>query len=227
MARRYLAPTLPAPGERVTLDAQVSHHLLVVSLTPRGEPLVIFDGEGQECEARLVDVQDACAVVEATSATRSPQQELPLILIAALTRKPAWELALRMATELGATEIRPFIGARSVAKGEHRPRWGKILEGAAGQSGRASWPALKELAPLGEQLTLPEGLRRLALAPGAPLLPLSSGSGVALLLGPEGGLTDKELALAERAGFERAGLGPWTLRADTAAAAALARYRPQ
>lgn len=208
------------------LDAEVSHHVLVVSLTPRGEALILFDGAGRECDATLVDVEDGRAVVELTGPIRRTKASVPLVLIAALTRKPAWELALRMATELGVTEIRPFIGARSVAKGEHRPRWSRILEGAARQSGRSEWPTLAELAPLSAQLALPEGLRRLVLTPGAPALPLSAGCGVALLIGPEGGLSDKELMRAQGAGFEPAGLGPWTLRADTAAAAALARYRP-
>ncbi|MCB9796204.1 MAG: RsmE family RNA methyltransferase [Alphaproteobacteria bacterium] len=226
MPRRFRAPHLPAPGERVALSPEVSHHLLVVCLTPRGQAVVLFDGEGAECEARLVDGSDGVAVVEATGPARRAQDDALVVLIAGLTRKPAWELSLRMATELGVTEIRPFVAARSVANKAHEDRWLRILEDAARQSGRTTWPHLAPLAPLPRQLEGCEALRRLALTPGAPALPLTSTGGVALLLGPEGGLGPDELATAARQGFEPAGLGPWTLRADTAVAAALARYRP-
>ena len=62
MARRYPAPTLPEPGQRVTLDEATSHHLLRVSLTPRGRAVVLFDGEGRECDGRLIDIDGTKAV---------------------------------------------------------------------------------------------------------------------------------------------------------------------
>jgi len=128
-----------------------------------------------------------------------------------------------MATELGATEIHAFPAQRSVATGLHPERWEKILVGAAGQSGRATPPALLAHASLQEALAGLPNLPRLVLVPGAdPIVP--PGRSVVLLLGPEGGLTLEEIELAQLAGFQPAGLGPWILRADTAAAAALARF---
>ncbi|MCB9761938.1 MAG: 16S rRNA (uracil(1498)-N(3))-methyltransferase [Alphaproteobacteria bacterium] len=226
MARRFRAPRLPPPGERVQLAEAESHHLLHVTLLPRGEALVAFDGDGFECDARLIDVLDGRAVIEATSPVRRTSPPRAGVLIAALTRKPAWEGMLRMATELGVTELRPFVGRRSVARGEHLERWARIVAGAAGQCGRGDVPDIRPVQPLERCLEGCDGLRRLALVPGAPLADRVQGAGVAVLIGPEGGLDPAELALADEAGFSPAGLSAWTLRADTAAVAALARLLP-
>ncbi len=220
MTRRFPAPALPAPGETVALGPEASHHLLHVALVPRGRAVILFDGGGAECDGRVVGAEDGLALVEATGPARRAHAVAPLLLLQGLPRKPAWERVLRMGTELGVTGFLPFPAARSVARGLHGARWEKIVQSAAGQCGRGDEPTVSPMADLARALAaVPEGLERFVLTPGAPPI-APSGGGVALLLGPEGGLSPEELQAAEAAAFTPAGLGRWTLRADTAAVAA-------
>lgn len=221
MSRRFPAPQLGVIGTRVTLDAATSHHLLTVSLVPRGESVRLFH-EGLECDAVLVDGSAGAAVLEIVSTPSALTAGAERVLLLGLTRKPAWERVLRMATELGVSDIRPFIGRHSVAKGEHLERWRRIVAEASRQSERGVAPTVQPLAELADLLEGSTGTR-LALCPGAPAGAPTT-LALTLLIGPEGGLHRDEVQLALDAGFVRAGLGPTVLRADTAAVAALARY---
>ncbi len=186
-------------------------------LLPRGSELILFDGEGQECDGLLVGVVEGLAQVEATSRPREIAPEMKLELVVGLPRKPAWERILRMGTELGVTDFRPFVSRHSVARGEHLQRWERLVQSAAQQCGRGDLPRVHGLEPLAGML-LPK--TRLALVPGA-LRAARPKTDLALLIGPEGGLVPAELE-----GWQAVGLGPFTLRADTAAVAALSLYAP-
>jgi 16S rRNA (uracil1498-N3)-methyltransferase len=224
MMRRFRAPTLPGPGAELLLEAEASHHLLRVTGIGPGEVVELHDGKGAEAEAALLCVEAGRARLQQTGPTR--RQELaPLWLLPALLRGPAFDLVLRMGTELGATLIWPVLAERSVARGDRLDRWERVVEAAATQCGRASLPELRPAAPLIEQATAsgPRMARRI-FQPGAAQQPAEEGA-LALWLGPEGGWTPAELAQAEALGLCPAGLGPLTLRADTATIVALARSR--
>ena len=223
MTRRFPAPSLPAPGEQVQLDAPTSHHVLRVALIPRGARLVLFDGGGAECPGRLVDVRGGRAVVEATGPARAPPAPIPPVHLMGMPRRPPRERVLRMGTELGVTAFRPFPARRSVARGLKPARWEALVRSAAAQCGRADAPRVAPATDLDAALADLPPLPRYALTPGAPRLRAVDG-GAILLVGPEGGLAPDEGARAAEAGFEPAGLGPWTLRADTAAVSALALF---
>lgn len=223
MSRRFPCEKLPAAGQIVLLPEPTSHHILVVVMVPRGEEVLLFSPEGMEARARLVGVEEKRARVEILEVVESPSRETPLVLLQGLTRKPAWERILRMATELGATEVRGFLGEHSVARGLHRPRWEKILVASAGQCGRSAPPDLQLHQDLQSALGSLQTVPRYVLTPGAEKTSQPK-EGVVLLIGPEGGLSAEEAELALSHGFQPAGLGDWTLRADTAAAAALSIY---
>jgi 16S rRNA (uracil1498-N3)-methyltransferase len=227
MSRRFPCASLPGFGERVHLPPDTSHHVLRVVQVPRGECVTLFSPDGLEASAALVDVEDGRAVFEMLEAPRQQANPPPLVLVQGLPKKPAWERILRMATELGVTEIHGLVAERSVATGLHMERWQKILVGAAGQCGRSSPPLLSTHENLEKALSaLPDGLSRRILVPGAGTGPGTT-EGAVVLVGPEGGWTPEELDLAGNAGFVPTGLGDWTLRADTAVAAALAVYGPR
>lgn len=221
MIRRFQGEPLIAPGDRVVLSAEVSHHVLHVVQVPRDTVVVLFDGDGHEAPGRLVAVEDGRAVVLLDGPPRRAAASRQLVLIAGLPRKPAWEHALRMATELGATEIRGFVADRSVAKGLQTDRWARVVAAAVGQCGRGDTPELQAWPTLAAALVgLPD--QRWLCVPGAGS-PRLAAADAAVLIGPEGGLSEREQALAVSAGFVALGLSPWTLRADTAVAAALSR----
>ncbi len=220
MSRRFLTGHLPSRDDVVVLSQTVSHHLLRVVQLPRGAKLVLFDGRGYEAEGELVGAEDGLAHVRLLEDPRAVRSGHPLVLLAGLPRKPAWDHSLRMATELGVTEIRAFPAQRSVVRSGNSERWARVVEAAAGQCGRSDVPRLTPFPSLADALEdLPE--QRLVCVPGEPSGKVHD-TGTAVLLGPEGGLTDLELQRAHTAGFTAFGLSRWTLRADTAVAAALA-----
>lgn len=221
--RRFRAVDLPEAGGEVMLDEGASHHLLRVTGIGRGEAVELFDGSGRRALARLDRVEAGRAVLDVEPASAEAPRPARWLLVS-LVKHDAFDLILRMATELGASHIVHVLAARSVARGERADRWARILESAAAQCGRADLPEL--CAPLGFEAALarpPAGVERRIYLPNAPMLAAAAGP-VALLLGPEGGLTPEEVQAALAAGYEAEGLGPSVLRADTAVAAALARH---
>lgn len=224
--RRFPAPDLPALGARVVLDAEVSHHLLRVTVIARGERVGLFDAAGRDAVGVLVDVAQGHAVVEIVEIVErgaAPDEGAPCWLLVGLLKPATFDEVVRMATELGVTHLWPFLAERSVPRGERVDRWARIAASAVTQCGRTRPPELRAPAALRELLAeLPEGLTRRVYVPGASRLEAPRGPS-ALLIGPEGGLTPREIDEAEGSGFTPEGLGPWTLRADTAVVSALAR----
>ena len=222
--RRYHHPVLPTQGDLLTLPRDTSHHILQVCRHPRGTELCLFDGVGGEATCTLVEVQDKRAVLACTALRAPCTPTRRVVVMLALCKPAAWETALRMGTELGADLFQPVLVSRCSVRKLRPERWEKLLVAACAQSGRRWLPRLEPLLNLQEALEAPWlPPERLVLAPGAPVLPSPAGD-VALLLGPEGGLTDAELEAARVAGFQQAGLATHTLRVDTAVAAALTRY---
>ena len=221
--RRFRCDIIPAVGADALLSAEVSHHLLAVTRLPRGQQLELFDGAGHTAVATLVGVEGGRARVR-VEGHGQVERDIPLCLLVALTKGPRFEDALRMAVELGVTEVVPVLARRSVAKGDRRARWLRVIEGAARQSGRALCPQLQPLARFSEVLERPEGGLRWVCVPGAAAAAGTQGP-ASVLIGPEGGWTDAEVQAALAASWQPAGLGRHVLRAETAVAAALTRIR--
>jgi 16S rRNA (uracil1498-N3)-methyltransferase len=145
----------------------------------------------------------------------------------------AFEWALEKATELGVSRIVPVAAERSekallAAASKRAERWKKILLGAAEQSRRVQIPSLDVLAKAEHVFSIENGDLKLLLSerPDAPslrvLLRGATATNVVLAVGPEGGWTDEELAVADRAGFRQGSIGELILRTETAVIAALA-----
>lgn len=199
-----------------------------------GAALCLFDPlRALEAEARVTEVgaDRVCCLVEAPR--ESSYEPYPITLIAALAKGAKPDLTLRDATALGVARVVFADAERSVVHVpvERAParaeRWQRIAAEAARQSGRGDVPAIEGPMQLTRALDArPEPLRLVLSAAGEPLLGVleswSSGVPLALLVGPEGGLSPEEMAAAAARDFLPASLGPTTLRSELASIAALA-----
>ncbi len=229
---RIYHPESLAGSTEVRLAPTAARHVARVLRLRSGAAVVLFDGRGGEYAARLTSV--AGGEVRAVIHAHTPvERESPLrvILGQALARGERMDFAVQKAVELGVAAIQPLATARCVVKlkGEREARrrehWQAVAAGACEQCGRNTIPAVHAPLDLAAWLAQDGAGPGLVLDPaaGEPLhAPPAPGGPVRLLIGPEGGLTDEELAAAHRAGFRAVRLGPRVLRAETAPLAALA-----
>ncbi len=231
MIPRFRCPNpLPAGGE-FELPAEVAHHAEKVLRLRSGDSLVLFDGDGREVSARLL-AGGRGARVELLEWTE-PARESPLqiVLVQALASGDKMDWVIQKAVELGVGAIQPLIAERCVLRlsGERAERrlrhWRQVVVSACEQSGRNRVPVVESPVELPLYLQHVACERCLALAPGAAgrlaELPAPPGE-LRLLVGPEGGWSERELSIIDAAGVRRIGLGPRILRTETAGLAALA-----
>lgn len=221
--KRFRVAALPTvSGSLVHLEADDSHHLLVVCRYRRGASLVLFDGHGHELDAVLEGVQEGIAVARTTSVPRTVDAVAELRLLLAVPKGPALDRALRMAVEVGVTHVHLALGARSIQRADRSERWRRILRSACQQCGRADEPSLFPLRSLAEARSdIPPGLQRYLALPGAAKR-AAGGRAACVAIGPEGGFTPAEVDAFLDLGWSPLSLGPWVLRSDTATAVALA-----
>ena len=221
-----------AVGER-ELEPKTAHYLWDVLRLRAGDAFLAFDAEAQlEADATLASATGRCALGVPRGAVRVSSSGI--VLVQALGKGDKTEQVARSATALGVAELHLVETARSVARAgdrrdNKRARLESIALDAARQSLRGDVPLIvgpHGLEPELESWSERPGIK-LCLVPGAAqsLRSLTSawtyGSPIALLVGPEGGLADDEVARAERAGFVRARLGELVLRTEIAGIAAL------
>jgi 16S rRNA (uracil1498-N3)-methyltransferase len=209
--------------DRLILEGDDAHHLFRVLRLRPGEVVTAADGAGR-WRPYVVAAGDA---LEATGPGETEPELRPRLAVAfALTKGDKPELAVQKLTELGVDRILPVLADRSVARpvadraAVQAERWRRVAREAARQCRRARLPEVAELAPLVSLAGHP-GLV-VAERGGASPATVAAGCGGELLIvvGPEGGLTDREVGLLSPR--HRLGLGPHVLRAETAALAAAA-----
>lgn len=224
-----------AAGERTALPGDVFHHAARVRRLRVGDEIVLFAGDGVEIRARLTTVTRSAAEI-AILDVRQVERESPLsiTLIQGISAGDRMDYTLQKAVELGIAAIVPAFAGRSVVRlsaeraDKRRTHWQEVVISACEQSGRNRIPAVAVVADLDRALAdasaAPFAQRYvLSVEGGARLRDLARPSGpIALLAGPEGGLTTLEEGDAKRAGFAPISLGPRVLRTETAAVAALA-----
>ena len=220
-----------ADGAAFVLPDTLHRHLSTVLRLAPGEGFVIFDGVGGEWTAEIVGTERRSTTARLLAPTGvDTESPLPVHLGLAVSKGERMDFALQKATELGVATITPLFTERAVVRldAERLARksvhWLGVVEAAAEQSGRTRLPTLHAEARLEPWLTHRAEALKLVLAPHATarLAGFSRPASIALLVGPEGGLSEAEIAHAEAAGFTPVGLGPRVLRTETAPLAALA-----
>ena len=221
-------------GMELSLPAQAVEHVVRVLRLGNGDAITLFSGDGFDYQAIIVDLGKREVRVRIGSAA-AVQNESPLrlTLAQAVVRGEKMDLIVQKATELGVTRIVPLLTERSEVKldasraDKRLVHWRSIVASACEQSGRARLPEVLPALSLSawlDGLTQDQTLR-LALLPQATQssrdLRFANRAGM-LVVGPEGGLGERDISALTAAGFSGLRLGPRILRTETAGLAALA-----
>lgn len=237
---RIFVPQPLVSGTVVSLPPAALQHVVKVLRLRSGAAVTLFDGRGGEYAANLLEVERRSASARVVE-YRKIERESPcrITLLQGLARGERMDWVLQKATELGVSRIVPLVTRRSVvqldeARGQTRlAHWQGVITSACEQCGRNTLPSIlpptslaaacaglaNETIPAVRWLLSPEASDSLnsaidRLAPDT--------TDICVLIGPEGGLEDEEIALAKQSGFGALRLGPRVLRTETAAIAALA-----
>lgn len=236
MRRFLINPAISSPEKPRLTGSEARHAFRVLRLKP-GDPLILTDGQGHEWQARITKISNEEAMLEILK--ESPPLEEPLLDLTmglALVKADRFDIVVQKGTELGLKTLVPLYSSHGVIKprsGQFEKRlirWREIARQSLKQCRRA-WPV--DVKPLMNIENF------LASASGADLKimlhqeDVDSGGikwrelidrhekpkNIYAMVGPEGGFTSSEVAEAREAGFEILGLGPRTMRSETAALA--------
>ena len=231
----HLVPALDgvAVGDVVTVEGDEAHHAVAVRRLRVGEQVVLTDGAGVSVQGavgstgkRVFDVVVESVVTEELA---SPE----VVVVQAIPKGERGELAVEVLTEIGVARIVPWAASRSVAvwKGERAAkslaRWRATAREAAKQARRSWFPEVDALASTSDVVALVSGadltvvLHEAAAAAFAEVAAPTAGR-IVVVVGPEGGLTEDEVAAFVAAGAVSVRLGAEVLRTSTAGVAAVA-----
>jgi 16S rRNA (uracil1498-N3)-methyltransferase len=206
-------------GERAVIVGDDARHLARSLRARVGEEIEVIDPAGLMLTLRLdrVSAERVEGTVVAERA-HSPEPLARIVIAIAQVPAPALELVLSRCTEAGAFAFQVVQADRSVARGAKPERWRTICRESAMLAGRLVVPEVHGPASLDDVLTLYDSPVMLTRSAPMPLADIGEPQNLALLIGPEGGWSEREHALVP----QKATLGPRNLRADTAALVALA-----
>jgi 16S rRNA (uracil1498-N3)-methyltransferase len=220
-------------GDRVVLTGPEGRHAATVRRVRAGEAVDVVDGLGTRASCTVAVVGRDTVELDVVGRTTEPPAQPTLVLVQALAKGDRGELAVELATEVGVDEVVPWSAERSIVRwdGERGAkalaRWRSTAREAGKQSRRAAFPVVTEQRSTGQvaelvraadaSYVLHEGAsQRLALQA------FPAAGTVLLVVGPEGGVTEHELATLAETGAVAVRLGPSVLRTSTAGAAAAA-----
>ncbi|MBT0962905.1 16S rRNA (uracil(1498)-N(3))-methyltransferase [Denitromonas sp. IR12] len=230
MIHRFFCPGPLSAGVSVALPDEAAHHATRVLRLRPDAAIEVFDGEGHACAATL-DSSGTPVMARLTAALPDePAPRCRITLVQALATGDKMDWVVQKAVELGVSDIQPVSARRSVvrldgARAEKRlAHWRKVAVSACEQCGRNRLPQIHEVQTLTQWLVGAQGGWVLAPAAEQPLRTraLPADGRVTLLVGPEGGWDDDELAAMRARGIEALSLGPRVLRTETAGLAAVA-----
>jgi 16S rRNA (uracil1498-N3)-methyltransferase len=237
-----LQPAVAPTVDTIALSAEESGHLARVLRLGVGARVLVFDGRGHQYEASVAAIEKSKGTVMLNvlePVPAAPEARLPIVLAQAVLKGDKMETVIRDATMMGVAVIRPVITQRTVVprSAADQPgvqtRWHRVAVASAKQCGRAVVPRIEPPAAFEVLLDDTSSASRLILVEPAVFsdrdesrrldgpLAESIPESALVLIGPEGGWTEEEVARAQQAGFRPLSLGMRTLRAESAPLAAL------
>ena len=229
ISRLFIETTL-SPNALISLDEKASHYLNKVLRLKANAPLIVFNGHGNQYNATIEAIEKKTVTIRTKDCDNiNNESPLSIHLGIAISKGDRMDWVMQKATELGVTAITPLTSERTEVKlkGERLEKklqhWRQIAISACEQCGRNRIPTINTLSIADDWINTVAAERKLVLhhrteqAIDATLTIASS----ALLIGPEGGLSEREINAAEQQGFEALRLGPRVLRTETAPLAAI------
>ncbi len=224
-------------GAAVELPPSACEHLLRVLRLSEGAPLLLCNGDGMDYRATLGEIGKRGARAQILEALPNhAESPLRITLAQALARGEKMDWVIQKATELGVAQIQPIVTERTEVRldAERASRrlahWQAVATAACEQSGRARVPTVFEPLTLAAYAAgVDADAIRLALDPDGDALSNALNGGalqnttpIHIVVGPEGGLSERDHAQLRAAGFSGVRLGPRILRTETAGLAAIA-----
>ena len=234
---RFYCPHEFSSGSSFRLDKDLAHYLRNVLRGKPGDQVIIFNGRGGEFLAELVSIEKrdvSVRVIQFYPVDR--ESTLSIRLGISIVKRDAMNAILQKSTELGVTEIQPLIADNTTVSlktiKQREEHWQQRIVSACEQCGRNTLPILfppmissdwikQQTSQVKLALDLSGTYSLFDLGTGTDSLQDSKPEHISVLIGPEGGLSQQELSLAESNQFLLIGLGQRILRADTATIAAL------
>jgi len=230
----FYVEALPEVGALADVGGDAGFHAATVRRIRPGEDLTLSDGAGAVAECRVEEADRGGLRARVLQRRTVEAPVPPVTVVQALPKSERSELAVELATEAGADAFVAWQADRCVARWDGPRadkglrRWRAVARAAAGQSRRAWVPPVDGVlstgalvAWVGERVAAGTTVLVLHDAAGSGLPDVAAAPALAVVVGPEGGITDAELAALTGAGAVAARLGPTVLRTSTAAAVAL------
>jgi 16S rRNA (uracil1498-N3)-methyltransferase len=215
----------------VTVHGDEHHYLSRVRRSRAGDQVELVDGSGKRAHAQIVRITETMTILHVATVETATDLPPRVRVLIPLIKGDRMDTCLEKLVEVGADEIVVWPATRAVVRLDPDRLDGRIAKfqaavvAAARQSGRATIPTVSASDSLAAAIAaLPEGAR-VVLDPSADRAPFPLATDLSILSGPEGGFAPEELDAVTIAGFLSIGLGPRTLRAETAPVIAVALVR--
>ena len=232
--RSFLFPNAIVDAQSVTLDARESHHLARVLRAKVGDSVEVLDGKGSRYFGHISQSDARVVKIKIDSVKRASRRMPKVTLLQSIPKGKTMGLILRMATEIGATQVQPVFTAQGEVQIQGKrllskvDKWKVTMIEACKQCGLGYLPELLEPASIEDWLSVnpsTEGTLRLVASLEASsrslrdtLALFHSAEEVILAVGPEGDFTDLEYRALRASQFQPVRLGENVLRSETAAA---------
>lgn len=228
MKHRFFVPKEQIP----TITGPDVHHVRDVLRMKAGDELELLDGTGKVYLSKIVKIEKekiVCAIVD--SSRSKVESRIKVTLAQALPKSSKMDFIVEKCTELGVDRVIPMSGERTVAKSARIDRWQKIARSSAEQSRRTTIPEISPLTSFEDVLKIKKQFdlalilweEEIETTLKQTLKPhlMNGYPDILVLVGPEGGFSQKEIDLAKEAGIVPVSLGRRILRTETAGMAVL------
>jgi|YNPMSStandDraft_2_1061718.scaffolds.fasta_scaffold01335_8 16S rRNA (uracil1498-N3)-methyltransferase len=211
------------PNKIVEISKEDRKYIFNVLRLKIGNSIIVIDGKGKSFEAKIID-KNKLEIIEEDK--KNIEDPFSLILCQALLKGEKMDMIIQKTTELGVKKIIPFVSERCILKNTNKiERWRKIAKEASEQSGRNFVPEITDLTNFENLISKIDNGLLFWEKEEKPLIylikELDISKPIFLLIGPEGGFSEKEILNVREKGIKTASLGRRILRAETASIVSL------